>query len=396
MANTPPPPPDNNEGYAYPEPPEGGGSGAGGGNGGGGDGGGSSLGPAAPAVAAPPGRVHIIMLVVVASLGFIIYSLFSGGKPAPEKPKTPKQIVAVPPPSPVEIVPPATEAPIALPPPSTPPLPPVEPPALPPIEPPAVNTKAPSNAARQQRIKSSMLVLNGNSHQSADSSTLKPTGAAKATATKMDNLAYTIAQGKLIEAVLETAINTTLQGPIRAIVSRDIFAESGKLVLIPKGSRLIGTYNAAVQRGQARVLITWARVIRPDGIDVALDSPGVDALGRSGMTGYVDNKFIESYANAILTSIIDVGVATAGQKLIGGNVSTTANPEGNATTTGSAGAMALQQSVGNISDVSKKVVSSVLDERPTITVDQGERINVFVNKDLVFPPESVSGGKILP
>lgn len=256
----------------------------------------------------------------------------------------------------------------------------------------------------QQRLRSNMLVMDnpslaslsndqaiaGNALDNSDpnrafaSNVLRSTAAEKVSATRLNNLAMTIAQGKIINAVLETAINTDLPGPLRAIVARDTYAESGRAVLIPKGSRLIGTYNTVIARGQRRVLIIWTRVIRPDGLDIMIGSPGVDGLGRAGVEGHVDNKYMEMFSAAILTSLISIGVA-AGAEAVTDDGTTTSNSDGSSTQTGGAGLAAGSEAVRTVGDVGKRIVDTAIDARPTITVDQGTRVNVFVNKDLTFP-----------
>lgn len=217
------------------------------------------------------------------------------------------------------------------------------------------------------------------------SNVLGATAAEKSVATRLSNLSTTIAQGKIVDAVIETAINTDLPGTIRAIVSRDVYAEAGREVMIPKGSRLLGTYNNGVVRGQRRVLVVWTRVIRPDGLDIAIGSPGVDALGRAGVEGIADNKYSEIFSTAILTSIISIGVAIAADSLVNEDSTTTSNTDGSSSTTGSAGASAASTAVGTLGGVSRDIVSSLINTKPTITIDQGTRVNVFVNKDLIFP-----------
>lgn len=217
------------------------------------------------------------------------------------------------------------------------------------------------------------------------SNVIKSTRAEKATATRLNNLNLTIAQGKIIDAVLETAINTDLPGPIRAIVGRDVFAESGREVMIPKGSRLIGAYNSSIARGQARVMIVWTRLIRPDGLDIEIDSPGIDALGRAGIKGIVDNKYTEMFSAAILTSLISIGTAVGADAITNEQGTTVQRTDGSTSTTGSAGATAAAGAVGTIGAVGRDVVNTFLDLRPTIVVDQGTRVNVFVNRDLSFP-----------
>ena len=265
----------------------------------------------------------------------------------------------------------------------------------------AINVK---DKDTKKRIRSNMLVLDGGggSSSSAKSSgptndpnsafadnVLKATSAEKAIATGLNNLSMTIAQGKIINAVLETAINTDLPGTLRAIVSRDTYAETGREVLIPKGSRLIGTYNTGVLRGQERVMIVWTRMIRPDGVDIMIGSPGVDELGRAGVGGHVDNKIYEVFSAAILTTMFTVAAAAGSDAVLpvenGQSSTTTTNTNGNVTTTSTPAQQAAADAVSDFGSTGKQIVQRLVDIRPTITVDQGTLINVFVNKDLTFP-----------
>lgn len=219
---------------------------------------------------------------------------------------------------------------------------------------------------------------------------LETTSADQAQATLMGNMNYIVAQGKVIDAILETAINTDLPGPLRAIVSRDIYAESGREVMIPKGSRLIGSYKSDIDAGQKRVYVIWSRVIRPDGIDIAVDSPGVDSLGRAGVAGFVDNKYREKFTSAILTSLISIGLGIGADQLLDDSGTSQTNAaDGTTTSSGSAGTQAVRQGVQNFSDTSKDIVEEILGQNPTITVDQGTRLKVFVNRDLIMPPAAL-------
>ncbi len=295
-----------------------------------------------------------------------------------------------------------------LPPP--PPPPPRAPGAPPPVDIKAFNPTT-NDKEEQKRLRSNMLVLdsgaNGNGEQDKQnakdalnkgdpnkaftSNVLKASGADKTTATRLSNLSTTIAQGKIVDAVMETAVNTDLPGTLRAIVSRDVYAESGREVMIPKGSRMIGTYNTGILRGQRRVLIIWTRLIRPDGLDIEIGSPGIDQLGRGGVEGIVDNKYSEIFSAALLTSVFNIGVAVATNDLISNQgVTTTTNGNGT-TTTGTAAATSAAGAVTNLGNVSRDVVNTFLDVRPTITIDQGTRVNVFVNQDLIFPSALLGG-----
>ncbi len=263
---------------------------------------------------------------------------------------------------------------------------------------------------KANRRKSGMLMMNGGGRPSEKTGTdgdsdpnleiilsnkLSRTSAAQVTATKIGNTNYLIAQGKMINAVLETAINTDLPGSLRAVISRDVYAETGNIVLIPRGSRLIGGYDNNIEVGQKRIVVSWNRVIRPDGVDIAIDSPGTDQLGRAGITGLVDNKYFEMFSNSLLISAISIGGTILLDKVKGTqstSSSTTTNTSG-ATTSSSSGAptdLAVLDSVSNLGDVASNIAKRLGDQQPTIIVDQGSRIKVFVNKDLIFPRDSIN------
>ncbi|MBI1275455.1 hypothetical protein GC177_05740 [bacterium] len=223
--------------------------------------------------------------------------------------------------------------------------------------------------------------------------TITNSEAERSIATHIGPVGQVIAQGKMIDCVLETAISTDLPGSLRAVVSHDIYAEGGTDILIPKGSRLIGTYNTGILRGQDRVFIVWTRVIRPDGVDIMIGSEGTDALGRAGVKGMVDNKFLEIFSSAILTSSITLGVAAAVQAMdIGNNNGSSGNntsrrtfTDGSTEDTASPTAIASTELVTTLGGAARDVIKQYIDVRPTITIDQGTRIKVFVNRDLQFP-----------
>lgn len=225
---------------------------------------------------------------------------------------------------------------------------------------------------------------------------LTRTSAAQAEATLIArDMTSVVAQGKIIDAVLETAINTDLPGQLRAVISRDVYAESGKNILLPKGSRLVGNYQADVKRGEQRVQIIWTRAIRPDGIDIAIDSPGTDQLGRSGVDGLVDNRYLELFSNAILLSTITATVAVLAESATGSSGVETTTGFGQTTQSGKPSDFALTQGVQNLGDITKGVGQDLLKTKPTITVEQGTEIKVFVNRDLIFPSSIANSVKFV-
>jgi type IV secretion system protein VirB10 len=328
--------------------------------------------------------------------------------PPPPPKFTGGAVTTLPPPPKPYVTPPAASTPGApsLPIPGAPPLPvPGAPPSVPNVDTLSPIATGGEDQNRQTRLRSNMLIMDsGNEAKGADANAnnalnardantafqnnvLKTSKADKERATRLGNLNITVAQGKIINAVMETAVNTDLPGPLRAIVSRDVYTESGREIAVPKGSRLIGVYNSSILRGQSRVLIIWTRILRPDGIDIMVGSPGVDSLGRAGIYGITDNKYSEIFSAAMLTSVITIGIAAGAQAISGDQSTTTSNSNGT-TTTGDAASVAASSSVSSVGNIGKSIVDSMLDLKPTITVDQGTLINVFVNKDLTFPISS--------
>lgn len=182
-------------------------------------------------------------------------------------------------------------------------------------------------------------------------------------ATLIGNRATTMAAGTLIWAVLETPIDTARPGLVRAIVSEDAHGFDGRRVLVPRGSRLIGEYQSDVRSGQNRVLVTWTRLIRPDGAAIRLGSPASDPLGGAGVPGRVNTFFLQRFAGAVLQSALAVGVNLASRP---GN--------------GSVIVGVPSAQVGNT--LGQGLVPN--DLRPKITVKQGAAVNVFVARDLDF------------
>lgn len=188
-------------------------------------------------------------------------------------------------------------------------------------------------------------------------------------ANKLGNLDFKILQGKIIDAVMETAVNSDLPGMVRAVVSNDIYGETGRKVLFPKGTRLVGQYNSAIRKGQARVFMVWNRAIRPDGIEIVLNSGGTDPLGRTGIRGKVNNHFWQIFGTSALLSLIGAGAANAGVG-VGDQFNSIS---------------AYRDELANsFQESSSQVLNRYIDIPPTINIKQGARIKVFVARDLDF------------
>lgn len=213
--------------------------------------------------------------------------------------------------------------------------------------------------------------------------TASAVGDRSAKARKIDRIDAMIPEGTLIPGILETAINSDLPGQIRAITSQDVYSFDGRRVLIPTGTRLIGEYQSDVTRGQKRIFVIWTRLLRDDGMSVRLNSIGTDSLGRSGLTGLVDNKWRERFGSAILLSIVGAGSSYltgygSGQYSSGSGSS---NGESNSDR---AADLARETIAQTFSDMANQALSENLKIPPTISVHQGERIFVYVRQDLDF------------
>lgn len=188
---------------------------------------------------------------------------------------------------------------------------------------------------------------------------------------RIEHLEYKILQGKLVEAVLEPRAVSDLPGTLCATVQRDVYGAQGRKALIPWGSRVCGLYSAELRKGQDRLFAVWNTLRRPDGVQVTLDSIGADQLGTAGMGGVVDRHFAEIFGVSTLISIVGAGAA---------NVGVSGSDQYNS-------AAFYRQSVQQAAaQTSQQALQPYLAIQPTVTVPAGERIRIYVNRDLDFTP----------
>ncbi len=183
-------------------------------------------------------------------------------------------------------------------------------------------------------------------------------------AVQLPRLNRLIPQGTMIAAAMETALNSDLPGFARAIVQRDVLSFEDGEVLIPAGSRVIGQYESGVAQGASRVFIVWTRLMRPDGVTIALASPAVDQLGRAGVKGKVNRHFLQRFGGSILLSVLSGGI----------NAATAAATQGSSVVVSSS-----SQASGLAEQAAKD-----FDIPPTIKTAQGAAVRIFVARDLDF------------
>jgi type IV secretion system protein VirB10 len=177
--------------------------------------------------------------------------------------------------------------------------------------------------------------------------------------------------GAVIAAALITGIRSDLPGQITAQVTENIYdSRTGKILLIPQGTRVVGQYDNGVGFGQRRVLLVWNRLIFPNGRSIVLErQPGADSQGYAGLEDGVDYHWGELFTAALLTTILSVG-SEAGYS---GNESDIAR--------------ALQQGASNsTSQISQQIVGRQLNIAPTLTIRPGFPVRVIVTRDVVLEP----------
>jgi len=185
-------------------------------------------------------------------------------------------------------------------------------------------------------------------------------------------------KGAFIDCTLETAIDSTLPGMTTCVMATDAFGVDGRVVLLERGTKLIGETRGQVQQGSARVFVLWTEARTPTGVIVPLASPGTDELGRSGLPGTVNYHFWQRFGAAMLVSLIDGAVQGAVQSSRGGNGTVIVDPSAT-------------------QGVMTEVLKGTVNIPPTVLKKQGDRIQVLVARDVdfrsVYELRSVAAGR---
>lgn len=180
---------------------------------------------------------------------------------------------------------------------------------------------------------------------------------------------YTLMAGTIIAASLITGLNSDLPGLVIAQTTENIYdTATGTILLVPQGSRLIGSYGSVVAFGQSRSLVVWQRIILPDGSSIQIDNlPATDAAGYAGLADQVDFHTWQLLKGVGLSTLLGVGTEVSIDNDESGLV------------------RAIRQSTQqSASQAGQQVVSKQLDVQPTITIRPGWPLRVIVQKDLVL------------
>ena len=177
--------------------------------------------------------------------------------------------------------------------------------------------------------------------------------------------------GAVIAAALITGIRSDLPGQITAQVTENIYdSPTGKILLVPQGTRIVGQYDSGVGFGQRRVLLVWNRLIFPNGRSIVLErQPGADAEGYAGLEDGVDYHWGELFKAAALSTLLSVG-AEAGSSGQESDI-----------------VRALRNGASDsINQTGQQIVQRQLNIAPTLTIRPGFPVRVIVTRDLVLEP----------
>ncbi|WP_316354625.1 TraB/TrbI/VirB10 family type IV secretion system protein [Candidatus Trichorickettsia mobilis] len=329
-------------------------------------------------VAANPKQSLLILVGICGIFGYLIFNLFinktsttteqpitaptqvskpveskaSDAPKIPQLPDLPKLITPkeAPPPPPPPPPPKLEEPPSPMPMPEVVPAK-VETPILESMLPPKLVDNADAQKRKEAKRKSTIILVAG-----AGSKKTSEQLQQEVDFTERGAMEFVLGRGKIIDAVLETAISSDIGGEVRAVISRDVFAEGAKVILIPKGTRVFGIYEIGIMDGSyGRILIQWNRIDLASGYTINLQlTPIVDGLGRQGIQGRVDNKYKEQFSNAILMSAFNIAIANALDKIVAPPISSQANA------TNTAAATAIQNILSTVSGSNLDAASKVI------------------------------------
>jgi type IV secretory pathway VirB10-like protein len=202
---------------------------------------------------------------------------------------------------------------------------------------------------------------------------------AKSVPTYPVDLSRTLTMDRFMSAVLYTEIKSELPSKkVLAMIDQDVYAAHGRKILVPRGSKAIGKYEPLDEQGQSRLMISWYRIITPDGINIKLDSETADEEGAAGMTGEVDDRLLDKYGTALLFSSLS---AVSQLSVQTDNESQSAAAESFSKEFGSVTAQALENS---------------FDIAPRVRIPRGARINISPLTDIWFKPPIQGQAQVVP
>ncbi|WP_206245846.1 TrbI/VirB10 family protein [Novosphingobium terrae] len=184
---------------------------------------------------------------------------------------------------------------------------------------------------------------------------------------------FEVRAGFVIPGILVSGVNSSIPGQIIAQVSQNVYdTPTGKFLLVPQGSRLVGSYSSSVSYGQSRLLVAWQRIVFPDGKALDIDAmPGASSAGYGGFKDQVNNHYARTFGSALILSGIVAGIQLSQQQSVGAY----------SLTPSQAATQGLGQVLG---ETAAHMVEKNMSIAPTLQIRPGYRFNLVVVKDLEF------------
>lgn len=199
---------------------------------------------------------------------------------------------------------------------------------------------------------------------------LQGSATATVSAAMLGNRSLTLPKGTAFTCALKTRVISATSGFVGCQVQRNVFSDNGRVLLIERGSHMDGEYRVtSVRPGTVRIPVLWTRIRTPNGVTVAIDSPGTGPLGEAGIDGHVDNRWGERIGAAMLLSLIDDSIQLVIDK----------QTDSSATDT-----ILLPSSTSNTSKLAEKVLDSTINIPPLVYQHQGGIVGIYVARDVDF------------
>lgn len=180
----------------------------------------------------------------------------------------------------------------------------------------------------------------------------------------LPNPEMTVTMGTLIPCTLQTAMDSSAPGIVTCVTQADVLSVTGDVVLMDRGTKIVGEYSSRMAQGQNRMFVLWNRAETPKHVVITLGSPAADALGRAGFDGHIDTNFWQRFGSAMLITMINGAFSMAGQL---------ASKEGSTSF-----------NLGSGESVATEALRSSVNIPPVLRKNQGETVAVMVARDLSF------------
>ena len=185
----------------------------------------------------------------------------------------------------------------------------------------------------------------------------------------LGNRNFILAKGSFIDCALQTKLDSTVPGMTACVITRHIYSDNGKVLLIERGSTLSGEYQANIKQGMARIFVLWSRIKIPHGIVINLDSLSTDPLGGSGLPGWIDHHFWQRFGGALMFTLVD-------------DISNYAIQRSNHDRREDQ--ISLDSTGEIVPDLAVETLKNSSNIPPTLHKNQGEQVAIYIARDLDF------------